>query len=678
MRSRAFQYPRRSAGASQDQSGQEQPESQKSRLRGVLARVMRGGLTVGLGLLLVPLSEADLFAQQAPPPAQEYSDYGQQQDSSQQQQPNYPQQQAYPQQPYPSQQQPNPQQQPYTPEQANPQQQEPMYPDEAQDYPPQGYGQAPASPNGGQDYPQPQYAPQQPLSAEQLQQMVAPIALYPDGLLAQVLAASTYPLQISEANQWRQAQGNAPPDQIAAGANMQNWDPSVKSLVAFPQVLAGMAQNLQWTTELGNAYYNQPQDVMSAVQTMRQRAMAAGTLENTPQETVTQDQGYVEVAPANPQIVYVPEYNPWAVYGQPVAPYPGFSAGAAFGSFAAGAVVGGLVAPVVFGVGMVMSAFAHMAWGFFGWGLGWGTGAVFFHGAGYCPHSWTVRDWGLAHGGPRYFGRFERAGSYDGRGGNYGRGGYARGGEYARGGYGNAYGRGGAAYGRTGVGQYGRGFAANRGTEGFRDGQYGGYGRNVQAYNHMPAFNSRSGYARPGEAYGAGNYGRSTGTYGSGSYGRSNTGYGSGIYGRPGVASGLNGRPGTTYGSGSYGRSGWATANRGFGMTGQQRMGSSFRGTVQPYRGSSYGGLSQSYRASAPGFRQPNFSGGGFGTRSSSHGFGGFSGGSGHSGSSFGGGHSGGFGGHSGGGHFGGGGGHFSHGGGSHFGGGGHGGGHHR
>jgi hypothetical protein len=98
---------------------------------------------------------------------------------------------------------------------------------------------------------------------------VAPIALYPDTLVAQVLAASTYPVQVVDADRWRQAQGYASPDQIAAGADAQTWDPSLKVLTAFPQVLAEMDRNLQWTTDLGNAYYNQPQDVLQAVQVMR-------------------------------------------------------------------------------------------------------------------------------------------------------------------------------------------------------------------------------------------------------------------------------------------------------------------------------------------------------------------------------------------------------------------------
>ena len=122
------------------------------------------------------------------------------------------------------------------------------------------------------------------------------------------------------ADNWLHAQGYASPDQIAYGANAQtNWDPSVKALTAFPQVLDLMNRDLHWTTDLGNAYYNQPQDVLQTIQVMRQRAQDAGNLQNTPQEQVSYNQGYIQLAPANPQVVYVPAYNPWTAYGQPPA-----------------------------------------------------------------------------------------------------------------------------------------------------------------------------------------------------------------------------------------------------------------------------------------------------------------------------------------------------------------------
>ncbi|HLW86494.1 MAG TPA: DUF3300 domain-containing protein [Candidatus Sulfotelmatobacter sp.] len=266
------------------------------------------------------------------------------------------------------------------------------YPESGQGYQRQGYPQQGYSQQAGQ----PANAPAQPLGPEQLQQLVAPIALYPDTLVAQVLAASTYPDQVVDADRWRQAQAYSSPDQIAGGADAQNWDPSLKALTAFPQVLADMDRNLQWTTDLGNAYYNQPQDVLEAVQVMRQRAQAAGNLRSTPQETVTYDQGNIELAPPNPETVYVPAYNPWNVYGQPVSPYPGFSLLSALGSFLGSS-------PLRFGLGIAMNAFSHTPWGWLGWGLDWLAHSILFNNSDYYSQSATVADWGFAHGGRRAF-----------------------------------------------------------------------------------------------------------------------------------------------------------------------------------------------------------------------------------------------------------------------------------
>lgn len=240
-----------------------------------------------------------------------------------------------------------------------------------------------------QPYDEAASAVRQPLSAGQIEQLVAPIALYPDALVAQVLAASTYSQQVEEANRWRQAQGYSTPGQIADGADAQGWDPSVKALTAFPQVLAQMDRNLQWTTDLGNAYYNQPQDVLEAVQVMRQRAQAAGTLRSTPQEVVRYDGGNIVLAPADPQVVYVPGYNPWAVYGAPVAPYPGFSLLGAIAEFAG-------VLPIRYGLGIAISSFTQ-PWGWLAWGLDWLGHLLTFHDSAYYSHSRTVADWGFPH-----------------------------------------------------------------------------------------------------------------------------------------------------------------------------------------------------------------------------------------------------------------------------------------
>jgi hypothetical protein len=250
---------------------------------------------------------------------------------------------------------------------------------------------AQTQPYAQQGFAQPQQ-PAQPLSAEQLEQLLAPIALYPDTLLAQMLAAATYPAQVVAADHWLQAQGNASEDQVAGAADAQSWDPSVKALTAFPLVLAQMDRDLQWTTDLGNAYYNQPQDVLQTVQVMRQRAQAAGNLQNTPQQAVSYNQGYVQLAPANPQVVYVPAYNPWDVYGQPVQPYPGFSLLGALQSFAGSA-------PVKFGLGTAMGAFNNTSFGWMGWALNWLTQSILFHQNNYSSQSTSVAHWASARGG---------------------------------------------------------------------------------------------------------------------------------------------------------------------------------------------------------------------------------------------------------------------------------------
>jgi len=251
-----------------------------------------------------------------------------------------------------------------------------------------------------QDLAPPAPAPVQAMNAEQLEQMLAPIALYPDALLAQILAASTYPAQVAAADQWlaqMRASGYGSPDQIAAGATQQTtWDPSVKSLTAFPDVLDMLDHNLEWTTALGNAYYNQPEDVMQTVQMLRERAEQAGNLQSTPQEDVTSSQGYIDIAPPNPQVVYVPTYNPWDVYGQPITPYPGFSLLGALGDF-----LGGL--PIQYGLSFALGAFEHTPFGLLAWGLNWLAHAILFDHGEWNSRSTTLADWGLPHGGPRAF-----------------------------------------------------------------------------------------------------------------------------------------------------------------------------------------------------------------------------------------------------------------------------------
>jgi hypothetical protein len=327
------------------------------------------------------------------------------------------------------------------------------YLDSVQAYPERGYGQTLSS--------------ARPLNSVQLEQLVAPIALYPDTLVAQVLTASTYPGQVADADHWLQTQGYASSDQIAAGADVQSWDPSVKALTAFPHVLAQMDRNLQWTTDLGNAYYNQPLDVFEAVQVMRRRAQAAGTLQNTPQETVHDDQDYIQLMPVNPQVVYVPTYNPWTVYGEHVSPYPGFSLLGAVESFLGSS-------PINYGFGIVMSAFSHTPWGWLAWGLNWLAQSVLFNQSDYYSHSTTVSDWGFRH---NEFHAYEGRGAFARHGGDRGLGGYHRFGGY-NGNRGQGFSHPREKYAESWRGNYNRGFHAFGAS----------YDRTTrQAYNHMQA-----------------------------------------------------------------------------------------------------------------------------------------------------------------------------------------------
>jgi hypothetical protein len=163
--------------------------------------------------------------------------------------------------------------------------------------------------------------------AEQLDQLLAPIALYPDALLAQILMAATYPLEIVKADRWLQdpSHANLREDQLAEAIDAETWDPSVKSLVPFPQILRMMSQELDWTEQLGNAVVAQQPDVMDAVQRLRHEAAAAGTLWSNAQQRVTTERQGIVIESANPEFVYPPTYNPAGVYGPwPYPDYPPF------------------------------------------------------------------------------------------------------------------------------------------------------------------------------------------------------------------------------------------------------------------------------------------------------------------------------------------------------------------
>ncbi len=237
-----------------------------------------------------------------------------------------------------------------------------------QDQPPSA-GSNPASPSD--------YSGQgAPMTAQELQSLVAPIALYPDALVAQILSAATFPDQVAVADNWLQQNKNLTGTALGQAVNGQSWDPSVKALTQFPSVLHNLAQNLAWTSQLGEAYHNQASDVMAAVQTLRAQAKAAGNLKSTSQQTVNTEsqagQQVIVIQPANPQVVYVPQYNPTVVYGQPYAT-PGYSTGdlVATGllSFGAGIAVGAMMSGGCCG------------WGYSSWNCNWYHGGGVYYGA---------------------------------------------------------------------------------------------------------------------------------------------------------------------------------------------------------------------------------------------------------------------------------------------------------
>jgi hypothetical protein len=215
------------------------------------------------------------------------------------------------------------------------------------------------------DAPQPAAAGAIP--PDQLDSLVAPIALYPDALLAQVLVASTYPLELVQLQQWLQKNPGLKDEALADAVAQQPWDPSVQSMAAFPDVVKWLVDDVQWTTELGNAFLAQQADVMDAVQRMRKKAQDKGTLASNEQQKVEtqviEEKTVVVIESSDPEVIYVPSYSPTVVYGPPVYPYPPiyyppYPPGAAFVSFSFGVMMG--------------AAF----WGGSCCGCGWGGGDV--------------------------------------------------------------------------------------------------------------------------------------------------------------------------------------------------------------------------------------------------------------------------------------------------------------
>ena len=250
-----------------------------------------------------------------------------------------------------------------------------------------------APPPPGQAPPEQPGTPAQAMTPDELANLVAPVALYPDSLLSQVLVAATYPLEIVEAAQWLQQNRNLRGAQLVEAARQQNWDASIQALVVFPDVLNRLNSDIRWTTDLGNAFLAQQADVMNAVQRLRAQASQAGRLRSTPQVNVTtQTQGgqqAIEIQPVDPQVVYVPVYNPAYIWGPPAYGFypPLFYPEIGFGfGFGAGIYIGGF--------------FGGLGWGGWGWGPNWFGGGIYMNNSFF--HRYGFNDF---HGGGSFQGR---------------------------------------------------------------------------------------------------------------------------------------------------------------------------------------------------------------------------------------------------------------------------------
>jgi hypothetical protein len=237
--------------------------------------------------------------------------------------------------------------------------------------------------------------PGQALAPDQLDDLVAPVALYPDPLVSQILVASTYPLELVQASQWMQRNPGLTGAALTQAAEQQNWDPSIQALVVFPDLVKRLNQDITWTTNLGNAFLNQQADVMDAVQRMRLKAQQTGKLTSTPQQTVTtaNDNGQPEIViePANPQMIYVPNYDPAYFWGPPLYYpyanwfYPPFGGGAYWG----------------FGMGIPMGLYfggGWGGWGGWGWGFGWGGHSIMVNNSFIHRYNFNSRGMGSLNG----------------------------------------------------------------------------------------------------------------------------------------------------------------------------------------------------------------------------------------------------------------------------------------
>jgi len=338
---------------------------------------------------------------------------------------------------------------------------------------------------------------------EQLQQLVAPIALYPDALVAQILAASTYPAQVVEADRWMQQHSNLNGEALGQQVDQQQWDPSVKALTQFPSVLANLDKNITWTSGLGDAYTNQQQDVMNAVQVMRQRAQQSGNLKTTPQEAVSTQGTTIIIQPVNPEVVYVPEYDPWIVYGAPIGIYPGWYP-------FAGLYLGG--PGIYFGDGFGIGFFGGFGWGWHNWGYDWHDRRVIYDHNTYISHSHTfINRHDFGHGGVGA----NRGGSFGGGHAGMDHGG-AFGGGHAGVNHGGGFGGAGGA-GMNRGGDVSHGFTQPHSNGGTRSSAFSGFGHGGETHGFSARGQASMGFH--GGGMGGGFHGGGGGFHGGGGHG---------------------------------------------------------------------------------------------------------------------------------------------------------------
>jgi hypothetical protein len=400
-------------------------------------------------------------------------------------------------------------------------------------------------------------------STAELDQMLAPIALYPDQLLTQILMAATFPDQIAAASQWLQQGANAgiQGDQLVAVLQPLPWDPSVKSLVPFPQILNELASQPDWTASLGEAFSNQQPEVMARIQFLRTAAINAGTLVSNDQIAVEQQQGAVAIEPANPAVVAVPVYDPLVVYG--AWPYPALAP--LYFPPPEGFLAAGIGVDIGVGIGF------SVGFGVIGglWGVGgfdWGGGGVFvnntiYSGLAYDHHGWAGGHWHHEGHGPHgHHGGFhgehasfhghehEHGGHAGGRGGH---GAAGHGGHGAPGGHGGGHGApGGHGGGHGAPGGHGGAAGGHGGGHGGAAGGHGG-GHGGAAGGHGGGHGGAAGGHGGGHGGAAGGHGGGHGGAGGHGGGRGGGGHGGG-HGGGGHGGGGHGGGGHGGGGGKH------------------------------------------------------------------------------------------------------------------------------